>query len=96
MVSLIVAALQDLDPYLLDIGPRGRVVVQMGFTDTRTGRSVTAKDIEEAYAAAKLSIDRKKLQLAEPIKALGLSDVVLKLHTKVSATLRVEVVKASA
>jgi large subunit ribosomal protein L9 len=63
--------------------------------DGRMYGSVTAKDIEEAYAAHKLSIDRKKLQLSEPIKALGLTDVSLKLHTKVSATLRVEVVKAS-
>jgi large subunit ribosomal protein L9 len=64
--------------------------------DGRMYGSVTAKDIEEAFGAAGLVIDRKKLQLAEPIKALGLSDVVVKLHTEVSATLRVEVVKASA
>lgn len=57
--------------------------------------SVTAKDVEEAYAAQGMQFDRKKLQLAEPIKALGLSDVELKLHAQVSATLRVEVVKAS-
>ena len=63
--------------------------------DGRMYGSVTAKDIEEAYAAHKLSVDRKKLQLAEPIKALGLSDVSLKLHAKVTATLRVEVIKAS-
>jgi large subunit ribosomal protein L9 len=53
--------------------------------------SVTAKDIEEAYAALQLPFDR--IQLAEPIKSLGLSDVELKLHPEVSATLRVEVVK---
>jgi len=63
--------------------------------DGRMYGSVTAKDIEEAFAAQKLSFDRKKLQLNEPIKALGLTDVALKLHTKVTATLRVEVVKAS-
>jgi large subunit ribosomal protein L9 len=63
--------------------------------DGRMYGSVTAKDIEEAYAAHKLNFDRKKLQLAEPIKALGLSDVPVKLHAKVTATLRVEVIKAS-
>lgn len=57
--------------------------------------SVTAKDIEEAYAAQGIQFDRKKLNLPEPIRALGLSDVELKLHPSVSATLRVEVVKAS-
>ncbi len=63
--------------------------------DGRMYGSVTAKDIEEAYAAQKLAFDRKKLQLAEPIKALGLSDVTVKLHANVTATLRVEVIKAS-
>jgi large subunit ribosomal protein L9 len=55
--------------------------------------SVTAKDIEEAYAALGMEIDRKKLQLAEPIKELGLAEVPVRLHAEVSATLRVEVVK---
>lgn len=57
--------------------------------------SVTAKDIEEAYKAQDLSIDRKKIELPEPIKQLGLSEVKVKLHADVEATLRVEVVKAT-
>lgn len=55
--------------------------------------SVTAKDIEEAFAAAGVELDRRKLVLAEPIKTLGLHEVPLKLHPEVSALLRVEVVK---
>ncbi len=56
--------------------------------------SVTAKDIEEAYAAQhSLSFDKRKLHLAEPIKTLGLSEVTLKLHSDVTVQLRVEVVK---
>lgn len=57
--------------------------------------SVTAKDIEEAYAAEGLVIDRRKLTLADPIKELGLHEVGVKLHADVTATLRVEVVKAT-
>lgn len=55
--------------------------------------SVTVRDIEEAYQAVGVEIDRKKLQLAEPIKSLGLHDVPLKLHPEVSVQLKVEVVK---
>jgi large subunit ribosomal protein L9 len=55
--------------------------------------SVTGRDIEEAFAAAGHVIDRKKLQLPEPIKALGPATVVLKLHPAVSASLKLEVVK---
>mgnify|MGYP001014443402 FL=1 len=55
--------------------------------------SVTAKDIEEAFAAVGVEVDRRKLVLPEPIKTLGLHEVPLKLHPELSATLRVEVVK---
>jgi large subunit ribosomal protein L9 len=55
--------------------------------------SVTTRDIEEAFASAGHVIDRKKLQLAEPIKVLGPASVALKLHPAVVATLKLEVVK---
>jgi len=57
--------------------------------------SVTTRDIEEAYKALGLEIDRKKINLREPIKGLGLTEVPVKLHADVEATLRVEVVKAT-
>ena len=56
--------------------------------------SVTAKDIEEAYAAQGLEFDRKKVEMPEPIRQLGLTEVNVKLHANVVATLRVEVIKA--
>ncbi|HMA94315.1 MAG TPA: 50S ribosomal protein L9 [Polyangiaceae bacterium] len=55
--------------------------------------SVTARDIEEAFAAAGQTIDRKKIVLPEPIKQLGVTTVPLKLHAAVTAQLKVEVVK---
>jgi large subunit ribosomal protein L9 len=55
--------------------------------------SVTAKDIEEAFARAGVEVDRKRIQLADPIKQLGSFDVPVKLHADVTATLKVEVVK---
>jgi len=57
--------------------------------------SVTSKDVEEAFAAIGVEIDRKKISLADPIKTLGLSEVPIKLHHDVTAKLRVEVVKGS-
>jgi len=55
--------------------------------------SVTSKDIEEAFAAIGVELDRKKITLSDPIKTLGLSEVPIKLHHDVIAKLRVEVVK---
>lgn len=55
--------------------------------------SVTSRDIEEAYKALGMEIDRKRIHLDEPIKQLGLSEVKIRLHPEVTALLRVEVVK---
>ena len=57
--------------------------------------SVTSRDIEEAFHALGFEVDRKKIQLPDPIKTLGLSEVIVKLHHDVVAKLRVEVIKAS-
>jgi large subunit ribosomal protein L9 len=58
--------------------------------------SVTARDIEEAFERVhNLRFDRKKLQLVEGIRTLGLTEVPLQLHPGVTAQLRVEVVKES-
>jgi len=54
--------------------------------------SVTASDIAAALAARGFEIDRRKLQLREPIKKLGEYSVPLKLHMDVSTTVKVKVV----
>jgi len=61
--------------------------------DERLFGSVTAKEIENAAKAAGIPVDRKKMQLAEPLKALGTFEIPVRLMTDVTATLKVEVVK---
>ena len=55
--------------------------------------SVTTKDIEDAFAAQNVKLDRKKIVLADPIKSLGTFEVPIKLHSSVTATLKINVVK---
>jgi large subunit ribosomal protein L9 len=55
--------------------------------------SVTTKDIHAAALAKGHDIDRKKMHLAEPIKALGTFEIPVKLLGDITATLKVEVVK---
>ena len=59
----------------------------------KTFGSVSTKEIS---AAAKeqldLELDKKKMQLTEPIKSLGMHEVTLRLHSKVNGTLRVHVI----
>ena len=55
--------------------------------------SVTAQDIVAALERAGYTIDRKKVNLAEPIKALGDYKVTVRLHREVSLELPVHVIK---
>lgn len=55
--------------------------------------SVTSKDVVDALAAKRFTIDRKKIQLDEPIKTLGEFKVPVRLHRDVTAEITVNVVK---
>ena len=61
----------------------------------RTFGSVSTKEsAKAAMEQLKLDIDKKKMVLPEPIKSLGVTEVPVKLHKDVTATLRVKVVEA--
>ena len=55
--------------------------------------SVTNADIAELLATKGFEIDRRKILLPDPIKALGENTVPVKLHRDVTAQLRVTVAK---
>ena len=55
--------------------------------------SVTAKDVADALAAKNFTIDRRKVQLDEPIKQLGEYKVPLRLHRDVVIEITVTVVR---
>jgi large subunit ribosomal protein L9 len=61
--------------------------------DDRLFGSVTAKEIESEAKKHGVELDRKKMHLAEPLKALGIFEIPVKLMADVVATLKVEVVK---
>jgi len=55
--------------------------------------SVTSKDVGDALAAKNYTIDRRKIQLDEPIKQLGEYKVPVRLHKDVTAEITVNVVR---
>lgn len=65
---------------------------KVGETETLYG-SVTSADISEALAAKGFEVDRRKLQLDEPIKKISDVDVAIKLHREVTAQIKVRVVR---
>src|SRR5215468_5019723 len=54
--------------------------------------SVTAKDVADALEKKNFTIDRRKIQLDEPIKQLGDHKVNVRLHRNVTAEVTVNVV----
>ncbi len=53
--------------------------------------SVTAMDLAEALAARGLQLDRRAIDLKEPIKSIGDFEVPVKLHSEVVGKLKVKV-----
>jgi len=54
--------------------------------------SITSKQIaEELQKKHQIKIDKRKIELEEPIRALGFTKVPVKLHSEVTATLTVSV-----
>jgi large subunit ribosomal protein L9 len=61
--------------------------------EDRVFGSVTTQDIADLLSAKGFEVDKRKIQLDEPIKALGFYEVPVKLHGEVQAMIKVWVVK---
>ena len=64
---------------------------RVGENDTLYG-SVTSADIAQALLAKGFEIEKRKIQLPDPIKALGEFTVPIKVHREVVAQVKVKVV----
>lgn len=53
--------------------------------------AITSKQIAETLAAQNIKIDKRKIELGEPIRHLGVTQVPVKLHPEVKATLKVQI-----
>lgn len=61
------------------------------------GRTFGSVSTKEIAAAAKdqlgIELDKKKMQLSEPIRSFGVTEVAIRLHPKVTGTFSVHVVE---
>ncbi|OLC83129.1 MAG: 50S ribosomal protein L9 [Acidobacteria bacterium 13_1_40CM_4_65_8] len=64
---------------------------KVGETEALYG-SVTTSDIAEALMVKGFDVDRRKIQLQEPIKKLGEYDVPVRLHRDVTTRIKVRVI----
>jgi large subunit ribosomal protein L9 len=79
------ALAQRITQLEIEIGRR------VGENDTLYG-SVTSADIAHALQAKGFEVEKRKIQLPEPLKALGETIVPVKIHRDVTAQLRVKVI----
>lgn len=68
------------------------IPMQVGEEDKLFG-SVTKEMIAEKLAEKGFSIDRRKIEIDDPIKVLGIYTVKVRLHTDVTAKVKVWVVR---
>ena len=68
---------------------------RVGETNTLYG-SVTSADIVEFYEQQQIAVDKRKIQLNEPLKELGEFQIAVRLHRDVTAEITVKVVNESA
>ena len=71
------------------------VTKKAGEHDTLYG-SVTTQEISDLLKAQGVDVDRRKIQLKEPIKALGTFEVTVRVHRQVVAPVSVQVVAEAA
>ena len=68
------------------------IPVEAGEDDKLFG-SVTSHDVSQAFESEGFSIDKRQINLEEPIKKLGVYTISVKLHPEVTAEVKVWVVK---
>lgn len=75
-----------------DLGNMTITIKERAGEDGKLFGSVTSKDIAEALEAQKnIKIDKRKVLLAEPVRAIGRLEVKIKTYAGVEGTLTVEV-----
>lgn len=67
-------------PFTTKVGKEGKVF-----------GSVTSKQISEQLRSQGIDIDKKQVLLSDPIRLVGTTPVAVKVHPKVTATVRVSV-----
>ncbi len=68
------------------------IPVQVGEEDKIFG-SVTSQMISDALSEKEYEIDKRKIEIEEPIKTLGIYSVNVKLHKNINAKIKVWVVR---
>ena len=70
------------------------VVVRQASDNDQLYGSVTVRNVAQAITESGFTVESKQVQLARPIKTVGMHDVIVKLHPEVSVTVRANVARS--
>ena len=70
------------------------VVVRQASDNDQLYGSVTVRNVAQAITEAGFTVESKQVQLARPIKKVGMHDVIVRLHPEVSVTVRANVARS--
>ena len=85
--------LKDCEKLAMRLESLSLTIIRKAGENDRLFGSVTTIDIAEALTNEEIDIERKRIDLEEPIKSLGIYTVPIRLHQDVTANLKVWVVK---
>ena len=70
-----------------------KLVIEIKCGETgKTCGSITSKEISEGLAKLGYEIDKRKIDLKEPLKTIGIYSINIKLHPEVSTKITLEIV----
>lgn len=70
------------------------IVVRQASDNDQLYGSVTVRNVAQAITEAGFTVESKQVQLARPIKTVGMHDVIVKLHPEVWVTVRANVARS--
>jgi len=70
------------------------VVVRQASDNDQLYGSVTVRNVAQAITESGFTVESKQVQLARPIKSVGMHDVIVRLHPEVSVTVRANVARS--
>lgn len=70
------------------------IVVRQASDNDQLYGSVTIRNVAQAITDAGFTVESKQVQLARPIKTVGMHEVIVKLHPEVAVTVRANVARS--
>ncbi|HET6468277.1 MAG TPA: 50S ribosomal protein L9 [Geminicoccaceae bacterium] len=85
---------QDAQKAAREIDGRSVTILRQASESSQLYGSVSTRDIAAAFTEAGVALDRQQLLLEQPLKTLGIHEVVVALHPEVEVTVRVNVARS--